>query len=263
MAIQDLREWIACVDEIGELTRVDGADALNDIGGIVDLHMQDPGNPAVLFDRIAGYPAGHRLVANVITSYARVALTLGLPHTLGATELVQACRAQSRDLRPIPAMTVDSGPVLQHRVTGSAVDATKFPAPVWHEGDGGRYIGTGCIVVTRDPDTGWVNAGTYRVQLHDEHTLGIYISPGKHGRMIRDKYWARGQACPVAVSVGHDPLLLLLGGLEVDYGTNEYDVAGGIRRTPLALVRAPATGLPVPETAGIVLEGEIPPGEGR
>src|SRR5262249_39540431 len=151
---------------------------------------------------------------------ARVALTLGLDPTLGPAELVRACRAQSRDLAPIPAEFVERGPILQHHDRDNAVNLSKFPAPVWHSEDGGRYIGTGCIVVTRDPDSGWVNAGTYRVQLHDEHTLGIYISPGKHGRLIRDKYWARGQACPVAVSVGHDPLLLMLGGLEVDYGKN-------------------------------------------
>ena len=113
----------------------------------------------------------------------------------------------------------------------------------------------------RDPDTGWINAGTYRVQVHDANTLGIMISPGKHGRMIREKYWARGKACPVAVSFGHDPLLLLLGGLEVDYGVNEYDVAGGIRGEPLKLVTAPLTGLPVPATSELVIEGEIPPDE--
>src|SRR6266568_7810156 len=263
MAVNDLREWIARVDEIGELSRVDGADAASEIGGIVDLHMQDPGNPAVLFDRIVGYPSGHRLIANVITSNARVALTLGLPPDLGARDLVMACREQNRDLAPIPAEIVESGPVLANQDHGKDVDTTKFPAPIWHAGDGGRYIGTGCIVIMRDPDTGWVNCGTYRVQLHDERTAGIYISAGKHGRMIRDKYWARGQACPVAVSVGHDPLLLLLGGLEVDYGTNEYDVAGAIRGEPIELVQAPYTHLPVPATAEIVLEGEIPPGQLR
>jgi 4-hydroxy-3-polyprenylbenzoate decarboxylase len=263
MAVNDLREWISRVDEIGELSRVDGADAANEIGGIVDLHMQDPGNPAVLFDRIVGYPSGHRLVANVITSYARVALTLGLSPDLGARDLVMACRQQNRDLAPIPAEIVESGPVLTNQDRGERVDTSKFPAPVWHAGDGGRYIGTGCIVIMRDPDSGWVNAGTYRVQQHDEQTLGIYISAGKHGRMIRDKYWAHGQACPVAVSVGHDPLLLLLGGLEVDYGKNEYDVAGGIRGKPLEVVCAPLTGLPIPATAEIVFEGEIPPNEVR
>jgi 4-hydroxy-3-polyprenylbenzoate decarboxylase len=65
----------------------------------------------------------------------------------------------------------------------------------------------------------------------------------------------------VAISVGHDPLLLLVGGLEVDYGANEFDLAGAIRGEPLQVVAAPATGLPIPATAEIVLEGEIPPEE--
>jgi 4-hydroxy-3-polyprenylbenzoate decarboxylase len=263
MAVRDLREWIARVDEIGELTHVDGADPVTDVGGIVDLHMQDAGNPAVLFDHIVGYQPGHRLVANVLTSNARVALTLGLPPTLGAADLVRACREQSRQLTDNPAVTVDWGPVLDNQDRDSAVDATRFPAPVWHAGDGGRYIGTGCIVITRDPDSGWVNAGTYRVQLHDERTLGVYISPGKHGRMIRDKYWSRGLACPVAVSVGHDPLLLIYGGLEVAYGQNEYDVVGAIRGQPVEVVSAPLTGLPVPAYSELVFEGEIPPDELR
>src|SRR5688500_2258512 len=142
MAVRDLREWIARVDEIGELTRVDGADPVTEVGGIVDLHMQDAGNPAVLFDRIVGYQTGHRLVSNVLTSNARVALSLGLPPALSATELVRACREQSRQLSPNAAVTVDSGPVLENRDCGEAVDATKFPAPVWHAGDGGRYVGT-------------------------------------------------------------------------------------------------------------------------
>src|SRR6476646_9336594 len=188
MGQHDLRNWMERVDAIGELSRVSGADAASEIGGLVDLSQERMGNPALLFDEIPGYPAGHRLVANVITSYPRLALTLGLPPEFGPKELVSAWRTQLKDREPRPAELVERGPVLEHVLRGGEIDATRFPAPVWHEGDGGRYIGTGCIVVMRDPDTGWVNSGTYRVQAHDDKTLGIYISPGKHGRMIREKY---------------------------------------------------------------------------
>jgi len=57
----------------------------------------------------------------------------------------------------------------------------KFPTPRWHEEDGGRYIGTGCLVILQDPDEKWTNFGTYRVCVYDRDTLGIWISPGKHG----------------------------------------------------------------------------------
>jgi 4-hydroxy-3-polyprenylbenzoate decarboxylase len=261
MPIEDLREWIERVEEMGDLTRVEGADPNLELGGLVDLYQWDMGNPALLFDRIVGHEPGFRLLANVFTSLRRIALSLDLPLDYGAREFVEAWRTQLKDLQPKPAVMVDGGPVLENHQEGDRVDITRFPAPLWHQADGGRFLGTGGIVVMRDPDTGWVNCGAYRVQAHDERTAGIYISPGKHGRMIREKYWARGEACPVAVSVGQDPLLLLLGGLEVDYGKNEYDVAGAIRGEPIRLVAAPFTGLPVPASAEIVLEGEIPPEE--
>jgi 4-hydroxy-3-polyprenylbenzoate decarboxylase len=263
MPVQDLREWIARVDEIGELTRVEGADAHLELGALVDLYQWEMGNPALLFDSIPGFRPGYRVLANVFTSLRRIALSLDLPLSYGSREFVQAWRTQLKDLQPVPAVLQDRGAILEHQQRGDQVDLLQFPAPVWHHGDGGRYLGTGCVVVMRDPDSGWVNCGTYRVQLHDAQTVGIYISPGKHGRLIREKYWERGQPCPVAISVGHDPLLLLLGGLEVDYGRNEYDVAGAIRGEPLRLVHAPLTGLPIPASAEIVLEGEMGPGETR
>lgn len=63
--------------------------------------------------------------------------------------------------------------------------------PRWHERDGGRYIGTGHVVITRDPDESWVNVGCYRVMVHDRNTMGMNISPGKHERMHRQKYFDR------------------------------------------------------------------------
>ncbi|MEE8292581.1 MAG: UbiD family decarboxylase [Candidatus Tectomicrobia bacterium] len=261
MPIHDLREWIERVEGLGELTRVDGADPQFELGGLVDLYQWDMENPALLFDHIKGYPPGYRVLANVFTSMQRISLSLNMPTTYGRREFVQAWRERLKDLKPVPAEFVDDGPILENRQTGDQIDITQFPAPLWHTGDGGPYLGTGDIVITRDPETGWINCGTYRVQVHDARTAGIMISPGKHGQLMRDTYWNRGEPCPVAVSIGHDPLLLLMGGLEIDYGTNEYDVAGGIRGEPVQLVTAPYTGLPVPASAEIIIEGDMPPGK--
>jgi 4-hydroxy-3-polyprenylbenzoate decarboxylase len=260
VATDDLRDWIDRVDGIGELTRIHGADLTEDVGGLTDLYQWEMGNPALLFDELVGHPPGFRILSNVLTSLRRVAITLDLPAD-SPQQMVRALRQKLASLQPIPAAVQSSGPILENSQTANDVDVTKFPAPLWHPQDGGRYLGTGDLVIMRDPDSGWTNAGTYRVQVHDEKTLGIYISAGKHGRLIRDKYWARGEACPVAISFGHNPLLLIIGGLEVDYGTDEFSVAGGLRGEPLPVVNAPLTGLPVPASAEIVIEGEIPPGE--
>ena len=51
---------------------------------------------------------------------------------------------------------------------GDDIDVEKFPTPMWHDKDGGRYIGTGSYNVTRDPDSDWINIGTYRVKIHNK-----------------------------------------------------------------------------------------------
>ena len=93
---------------------------------------------------------------------------------------------------------------------GDDVDVTRSPRRKWHEPDGGRYIGTGSFNVTRDPEEGWINCGTYRVMIHDAKSVGFYISPGKHGRQMRDKYMARNEPMPVAVVCGGDPMTFLM-----------------------------------------------------
>src|SRR5262249_55791121 len=153
-------------------------------------------------------------------------------------ELSEAFRqSNGNDGKTLPAEYVDSGPVFENVLTGDEVDLLKFPTPLWHAGDGGRYIGTGSYNVTKDPDEDWVNIGTYRAMIHDKNSVGFYISPGKHGRMHRDKYVARGEKMPVAIVLGGDPLTFLAACSESPYGVPEYDIVGQYRGSPVKLVR--------------------------
>ena len=152
---------------------------------------------------------------------------------------------------------VNYGPIVDNVVRDDAVDVLKFPVPLLHEGDGGRYIGTCCMIIMRDPDTGWVNVGCYRVQVHDRNTVGLRITPGKHGQQIRDKYFAQGKPCPVVIVCGQDPLLYLSAGNEVGHGVSEFAHAGGHRGIPFEALKSELHGLPMPAHAEIVLEGEV------
>src|SRR5262249_25638666 len=145
------------------------------------------------------------------------------------------------------------------RARGDDVDIEKIPTPVWHEHDGGPYIGTGCLVAMKDPDSGWINYGCYRVQSHAPNVASVMMSPGKHGLIIMRKYHERGEPCPVAVVVGMHPVLVMLGGVEVPYGKNELEGAGGILGEPVEVINMPKTGLPVPANAEIAFEGLIHP----
>jgi UbiD family decarboxylase len=161
---QDLRAWIALLREAGELQDIQGAEREREIGGIVDIYQRRIGNKAVLFDDIPGHPRGHRILANILTSVRRINITLGLDPDASPNDLIHYWRRTMKEARAIAPVTVQSGPVVENVLTGADIDIFKIPVPRWHEHDGGYYIGTGDMVIMRDPDTGWINYGAYRVQ---------------------------------------------------------------------------------------------------
>jgi UbiD family decarboxylase len=259
---EDLREFLERVDEAGELLRVDGAHWDLEMGAFAEIvNHKRPEAPAILFDNVPGYPKGHRVFSGGFNSSKRLALTLGFPEPKHLLDLVRNYRDRMKVHRPIPPRIVSGGPILENVDRGDAIDLLKFPVPRLHEEDGGRYIGTNDLVIMRDSDDGWINAATYRVQVHGKDSAGLWISPGKDGRLIRDAYFAKGLPCPVLVSCGHDPLLFLVGCHHVHKGLSEYDYAGGHRGSPIDVVLSEVHGLPMPAGAEIVIEGEMHPGD--
>lgn len=258
---RDAREWIDRVQAIGELRVVSGVDWEAGIGEITEMLDHAEGSPCVLFDDVPGYPAGHRVIVNCNGTPARQAVTLNLPPEEADHDgLFRFWRRTLSDFQAIESVVVDTGPVFENTLDGRDVDLEAFPVPIWHPQDGGRYIGTASMNILKDPDSSWVNIGTYRNQIFSRDELGIYISPGKHGRLIRDAYLARGEKIPVAVVVGADPLLFMASCAEgIPYGMSEYAWAGGVRGAPVEVVRGPVTGLPIPATAEIAIEGWIDP----
>ncbi len=110
-----------------------------------------------------------------------------------------AWQAEAPKYDPVVAAT---GPALENIQRDGAVDLFTFPSPLWHEKDGGRYIGTGCSVVTKDLDSDWVNVGTYRVHGARPEHVGLDMVPGKHGRIQYDKHMAAGKRFPVVIVCG-------------------------------------------------------------
>lgn len=262
---KDLRDWLEIVESIGELKTIEEADWNLEMGTLAELVARESQGPvpAVLFDNIKDYPRGYRALFAQNASFKRMALDLGLPMSLDGLDLVRAFREKLAAHKPIPHQVVSQGPILENVLSGKDVNLLKFPVPLMHELDGGRYLGTACLVVTQDPDEGWVNFGTYRGMVQDEKSMSLYISPGKHGRIQIEKYFERKKPCPVAISVGQDPVLFMVSGNEIDYGVSEYDYAGGLKGSPIEVVKGKATGLPIPARAEIVIEGFLDPEERR
>jgi UbiD family decarboxylase len=164
-----------------------------------------------------------------------------------------------RSAQPIPPREISHPPVMENTMTGNEVDLLKFPALRSHASDGGRYIGTGCVLINKDPESGYINMGTYRIQLHERNLLGLWMSPGQHGQIIGARYWEGGKSCPIVATFGQDPLTLMAASAKIPWGRSELDFVGGLRGKPLEIVNGPVTGLPIPAHAEIAIEGEIPP----
>src|SRR6266852_3897689 len=94
---QDLRTWLSQIEAAGELQVIKGANREEEIGGIVDFYQRQSGNQAVLFDDVPGYPAGYRVLANILTSVRRISLTLGLPLDSSKMALVNYWRKYMKE----------------------------------------------------------------------------------------------------------------------------------------------------------------------
>ncbi|MCW6507814.1 UbiD family decarboxylase [Lichenifustis flavocetrariae] len=262
MAVEydDLRDFIELVEKRGDLRKIEGAALEHEIGAITEVAAGSEHRPALLFDKIPGYPAGHRIFTNTTVSASRAALALGLDADLSPLQALQAWKSKRTEIKPIAPETVGSAAFLENAMVGEAVDITTFPAPIWHHGDGGPYIGSGSVVLTRDPDTGWVNCSIYRVQVHGHNRVTVQFDHnGRHGAMISRKYWDRGEPCPIAIVHGEDPSLFVAGFEYLPEGASELDFAGAIRGRPLQVHPGPLTGLPIPAKAEIVFEGYLQP----
>lgn len=255
-----LQEFIDAAMEVDEWRVIEGIDWNLELGALYEATAElidEP--PMLIFDRIKGYPPGFRVACFVAESKKRSALMLGLPIDKSRSELRKLAADKIRNVKPIPPVEVETGPVMQNVMAGDEVDMWKFPAPRYHAMDGGRYIGTGDNVINRDPETGFINVGTYRMEVHEKDLLGLWMSPGQHGRQICQRYWARGESCPIVATFGGDLLAFMAGHTKIPWGYSELEYIGGLRGRPLEVIKGPITGLPIPAHAEIAIEGEVPP----
>lgn len=261
--VKDLRDWLAAVEAMKQLKVVEGADWNLEIGVISELNYKHKAHSALLFDKIKDHEPGFRMITGTTGTPQRLGLTFNLGATETDAELVQALRgkpleweAAAPQYQPI---TVPSGPVLENTWTGADIDLFKLPSPLWHEDDGGRYLGTGCACITQDPDSGWTNMGAYRGMVVDRDKMTLQIIPGKHGDIHIQKWFEKEGRAPIAVSLGHHPLLTCLSGLEVPTGISELAYGGAILGEAIEVVKGPVTGLLIPAGSEVVLEGFMYP----
>ena len=258
--IYDLRSFIKRLDQEGELVRVKAeVDWKYELGAIARKVFGPPPGPALLFENVKDYDTP--VFVGGLHTIRRLAIALELNPDIDEVSLLK--EYVSRLDHPLEPVMVKDGPCQENKYFGDEVDVLRFPVPWWNEQDGGRYIGTWHQVITKDPETGWTNVGTYRMMVHEPTICGIQFSPYQHISQMYSKYQKMNRPMPVAVSIGSDPTAMLVSASPFPTGINEWTMAGALRRRPMELVKGETVDLEVPAHSEIILEGEIPPDETR
>ncbi len=251
----DLREFISLCEKEGELKRIKAEVDWNlEMSHIAKLN-EERGGPALLFEKVKGYPTP--VISSVCTAASRLALIMGLPKTTSLVEIMREWVKRTANKRP--PKWIASGPCKENVIKGDQINLLKFPVPKVFPKDGGRFFGTTAYTVSKDPETGWLNIGVYRLQVLDEKTLGTQFIKGKHADLMLQKHRALKKPMPVIVGIGGDPLFFLMGAARLPAFESEFDFAGAIRGAPVEVVKGETVDLPIPAGAEIVIEGEVDP----
>lgn len=281
MKYKDLRDFIAQLEQQGELKR---------IGVPVSPHLEmteigdrvlRAGGPALLFE----HPHGHDMpvLANLFGTPERVAMGMGASGAQWREALRDIGRTLSHLKEPEPPKglrdawdklplvkqvlsmapkRLSSAPCQDRVIEGAAVDLSRLPVQTCWPGDAGPLITWG-LVVTRGPHKARQNLGIYRQQvIGPNKTIMRWLAHRGGALDFREHGLAHpGQPFDVAVVLGCDPATILGAVTPVPDTLSEYQFAGLLRGSRTELVKCLGSTLEVPASAEIVLEGVIHPGE--
>ncbi|MEM0350754.1 MAG: menaquinone biosynthesis decarboxylase [Archaeoglobaceae archaeon] len=265
MPYRDLREFMERLEKENELARINTE--LSPILEITEVtnRVVKKGGKALLFERPKGYSIP--VLTNVFGSEKRMLMALEVKSfdEIGnriisilkkrPSSIFDAIRSieHFKDLLSMSPKKVKNAPCQEKR----AESLEKFPILKCWPKDGGRFI-TLPVVITKDPISGELNAGVYRMQVFDEKTTGMHWQVHKHGAENLRKAKDMGMdKIEVAVAIGVDPAVLYSATAPVPEGVSEFAFAGFLRGEKVEMVECETVDLMVPATAEIVLEGFV------
>ena len=271
MIFEDLRTYLNFLEKNGELVHViDEVDPDLELTYILSEEERIGKKRAMVFDNVRGYDIP--VTGNLFSTDKRLEYILGdTPYNIGL-KLRNLVRIPddtesmiSRGLEMMRELSGIKPKVYQRKASEFDVlepDLSKYPITRNWPGDGGRYI-TMPLVITKDPDTGSRNVGTYRMQVYDNETTGMHWQIHKGGAEHFSGYKNENKKMDVAVAIGVDPLTFFSSIAPLPNGIDEFSFRGLIAKKHLELIKGETVNLEYPRNAEIILEGYIDPAETR
>ncbi|TAN25644.1 MAG: UbiD family decarboxylase [Actinomycetota bacterium] len=257
MVAKDIRWFIESLEKAGELTRIQAkVDYHLELGHVAKL-AEERGGPALVFENVGDYDMS--VLSSMYTSARRLGIALGAEEGSSLCELARFWATRTHHPVAPTFIPSDEAQVYENTFEGDEADVLKhIPVPQLYPEDGGRFVGTAISVVTKDPDSDWVNVGTYRSQVMDGKTLGLQPLKGKDSDLHIQAARRKGlDRIPAAFVFGSDPLLFLTASTLFGRGLCEYDMVGALREEPMVLTEGKYSGLPIPANAEVVIEGDL------
>ena len=264
MAYDDLRSYLAALEEHGQLLKVsERVDPEPDLGAAANAVARlGEGAPALHFDDVTGF-RDPRIVLNAHGSWANHAIAMGLPPGTSTREQVEEFIRRWENF-PVAPERRDDPPWAENVREGDDVDLFDvLPLFRLNDGDGGFYLDK-AAVVSRDPEDPdnfhKQNVGTYRLEVKGPNKLGMQPVPMHDIALHLNKAEQAGEDLPIAITLGNDPVVPIVAGMPMAYDQSEYEMAGALRGEPMPIATAPLTGFDVPWGSEVLLEGVV---EGR
>ena len=276
MKYKDLRDFIAQLEQRGELKRIrTEVDPNLEMTEICDRTLR-AGGPALLFENPKGYSIP--VLANLFGTEQRVALGMGRNNVSELRELGELLAflkepeppkglRDAMDKLPLVKQVLamnpkelSSAPCQDVVIERDKVDLRSLPIQTCWPGDAGPLV-TWPLVVTRGPNKTRQNLGIYRQQLVGRNRL-IMRWLSHRGGALDYLEWQQqhpGEPFPVAVALGADPGTILGAVTPVPDTLSEYGFAGLLRGSRTEVVKCLTHDLQVPASAEFVLEGYIYP----
>ncbi len=269
----DLQDFLVALERDGDLARIRvPVDPHLEVTGIVQRASREQG-PALVFEN----PTRGRmpLAINVFGTQRRMARALGVadldeigerigellrPELPRGVSGLRDALGKAAQLRSAPPRRVKTAPCQEIVYKDDEVDLSMLPGIKAWPDDGGVFLNLG-LTHTKHPQTGARNLGMYRLQMHDERTVGLHWQIHKDSTSHAALAERLGERLPVAIAFGCPPAVTYAASAPLPADIDEYLFAGFVARDRVELVDCLSVPLQVPATAQVVLEGWVEPGQ--